>query len=315
MSPRYENLNRLKEILQKRSLTISEMASSLNTSDRTIYRYIDTLIKEDDGLVKKNDNHGKDRYCYQVDEIENHKHPALENLLMQLSESGNHAAAAELEKLMSGDSDNKDRLINPSKHFYFDNGPFAEHKALKKKKRHSKVIEAIDQKKILKLNYKKEDRKESLTFFPCKYVLRMGRLYLLGYQQEDPTQLRILADERILGMSSTGQGFSQSTVIDPVELYKFVFGQYIPVDKKNKPEKIVLSVSSPWLKSLLSESHFNPPAKFIEKSNQLEVHLELYITSEFTRWLVGCLADLSIVKPLSLKKEIKEILTHSLDSL
>jgi len=317
MAPRYENLKKLKEILAKRSLTLTEMASNLNTSERTIYRYLETLNFEDDGLIKDFDAKGKERYSLIVEETKPlSKNSELEKLLNQLSESGNHTAAIELEKLLSPDPDkssSQERLVNTNKHFYLDPGPFAEHKALRKKNRHTKVIEAIEEKKILKLSYQKEDLKQNLIFLPCKYILRMGRLYLLGYEKENASELRILSDERILAMSTTGQSFTQSIVIDPIELYKYVFGQYIPTDKTVKPEKMVLSIYSTWLKSLLKESHFNPPAKFIEKSNRLEVHLELYITSEFTRWLMGCLPDLKIEKPLSLRRSISAKLSAALE--
>ena len=79
---------------------------------------------------------------------------------------------------------------------------------------------------------------------------------------------------------------------------------------------MIRSENNGWLRTQFEKSHFNPPAVVRKDKNKNDiVDLKLRITPDFKAWLMGVLPDVKILKPESLKKEMKDLLKKTLSEM
>jgi len=72
-------------------------------------------------------------------------------------------------------------------------------------------------------------------------------------------------------------------------------------------------VKNKWLQTQFERSHFTPEAmRRMDKDGNMIVDLKLRLTPDFKTWLLGVSPDVKILKPASLKDEIKEMLKKTL---
>ncbi len=322
MPPRHENLQKLHSLLLNKSMTIQGIASHFNINIRTAYRYIQSLQKESSMFVKATDSLGETLYRIETEEIPtipSQMNKDINSLLETLQQQGLTDVAGLIENLVIQLNQPKNsaqkELLKKHRFFHLDQGPFAESKTLSSKTKHQKILDAIQKRNTLKITYRKEEKQEHIEICPLRYVLKMGRLYLIAYNIQTPENIHPYADNRIRNISSTSNKFTVESNFDPNEFYKHCFGQYVPNRNWHKPIEIKLRTKEDWVKALFRESSFEPPARLNNEGDYLNITLNLYNTPDLQAWIVSWMPDLQVLSPKTFIDEIKKKLTTSLTSL
>jgi len=146
---------------------------------------------------------------------------------------------------------------------------------------------------------------------PVKVIMRVDTLYLIaGEEDEKGNQIfKNYLFEQIKNVQETNHAMPKF-IFDAAMHYKYAFGKYTGT---GKPEDISLEIRNKWLQTQFERSHFNPEiSKRYDKNKNMIVDMKLRITPDFKTWLVGVASDVRILKPASLKEDIKQMLKKAL---
>ena len=95
--------------------------------------------------------------------------------------------------------------------------------------------------------------------------------------------------------------------------YKYTFGKW--TNANLQPQDISLLIKAKWLQSQFKKSKFVPEAVIKESKSRFVVDLKLRITPDFKSWLLGVLPEVEILKPPSLKTDMKALVKEAMKSL
>ena len=146
---------------------------------------------------------------------------------------------------------------------------------------------------------------------PVKVIMRVDTLYLIaGEEDEKGNQtFKNYLFEQIKSVQETNHAMPKF-IFDATMHYKYAFGKYTSTDK---PEEVSLEIRNKWLQTQFERSHFNPGiSKRYDKNKNMIVDMKLRITPDFKTWLKGVAGDVRILKPASLKEEVKQLLKKAL---
>jgi predicted DNA-binding transcriptional regulator YafY len=311
MAKSWHNLQKLIRKLQEKPCSVSELATYLGSSERTIYRHLDVLRVDHFGF-KFIDTPGSERkYLIEKSETEIPKDLIrnLDKMRESLKAGGNHkfnGLLNTIRKILDPATEENPKgrpvwQLNP--HFHIDHGPMAEFS--KTDPTVSRLLDAIDQQQVLKLRYASANGVETFSFHPYKLSLRVGRLYLLGVRTDAPKTVINLVCDRIQQIMSTSATFAPVD-FDADLFYKYCFGQWIPRNELGlKPEIIELELKSPWTIRLFKEAHFNPAAKVYTQGRRTLCELKLYLTADLENFLLGLTPWIKVLKPSKLNHGIQ----------
>lgn len=321
----YAKLNTLKCRLEDyhHPATIAELAEFMECNPRTIFRYFDTLKKENCGFRATKD----EPYRYFIQK-ETTKRPDPVVRLLETVDS-HLSAAAEIPSsklvrraisLLKGveNTGNVNEGMTLDSDFIVDLGPFSEYDP-SANSRHAqernvdKLLDAIKRRAYLNVTYAVATKgcTQQLLLKPLKLILRIGILYLAAI--DDATgKTKLFAVKRIRFFNFTGKYFPE-TAFDATDFYKFCFGKFGPQSDEKKI-KLVITVKAPWLEAQIREAHFNPPVK-LKKQNPMVAEFTLYDSPDLRSWLLSILPDIEIQEPASLKAELKVLVKKSLEAL
>ena len=324
MATGYEKINNIKNILCK-PMTVESLAISLNCKPRTIYRHIQQLEKENCGLHKFKQD-GQTFYVVQPEQKTDFNQDLVKKLekLRKSFESDSPTGVKNLKiidnlinSLSVTDPDSfKVDPISVDPDFELDYGPFCDRNL--KDTIVSKILKAIHDGVKVNITYRSTTREgedqETFTVSPVKLVLRVDTLYLIAANDEfEETQIfRNYVVENIVNMTMTNIPVVKLAFDSKVH-YKYTFGKW--TDASLPPQDISLVVKSKWLQSQFKKSNFVPAANIKETKSRFVVDLKLRITPDFKSWLLGVLPDVEILKPASLKADMKNLLKEAMKSL
>lgn len=321
----YSKLNTLKARLEDyhHPATIAELAEFMECNQRTIFRYFDTLKKENCGFhVTKDDPY---RYFIQKETV---KRPDPVVKILETVDS-NLSAAAEIPSsklvrraisLLKGaeGNGNVNDAMTLDSDFIADLGPFSEYDPSADGRdalEHNidKYLDAIKRRAYLDVVYDVATKgiTQELRLKPLKLILRMGILYLAAVDNA-VGKTKLFAVKRIKRFRFTGEYFP-AVDFNARDFYKFCFGKFGP-QSDDKKIKLVMTVNSAWLEAQIREAHFNPPVK-IRKQHPMVAEFTFYNSPDLRSWLLSILPDIKIQEPASLKAELKELVTKSLEAL
>ena len=119
--------------------------------------------------------------------------------------------------------------------------------------------------------------------------------------------------ENISNVTMTNNPVEKDLVFDAALHYKHTFGKYT---SSEAPQEVALLVKDSWLKKQFEKSHFNPPVRLRKDRNKLDVvEMKIRLTPDFKTWLFGNLPYVQILKPESLKNEMKALLKKTLEEI
>lgn len=325
MATGYEKISNIKNILCK-PMTVESMAISMNCKARTIYRHIQQLEKENCGLHKFKQE-GQTFYVIQPEQKTDFNQDLVKKLekLRKSFESDSPTGVKNLKiidnlinSLSVTDPDSfKVDPISVDPDFELDYGPFCDHNLKKKDAIVSKILKAIHDGVKITITYRSsthEEEQTTVTVSPVKLVLRIDTLYLIAADDEfEESQIfKNYVVENIVNMTTTNDPIVKFA-FDLKTHYKYTFGKW--TNANLQPQDISLLVKSKWLQSQFRKSNFVPAANIKETKSRFVVDLKLRITPDFTSWLLGVLPDVEILKPASLKADMKNLVKEAMKSL
>ena len=322
MATGYEKINAIKSKLKVKQ-TVNSLAYLMGCGPRTIFRHLEVINAENCGLRKFKEN-GETFYVIQTDKEANFNQDVvkqLEKIKKNLSETS--AADIKTTKLLdklikvmqtTDPEDFKPDAITTDPDYVLDYGPFSDDKL--QDTMVNRVLRAIHEGFAIKIQYSHATdhsgvSEEVKEVNPVKVIMRVDTLYLIaGEEDEKGNQtFKNYLFEQIKSVQETNHAMPKF-IFDAAMHYKYAFGKYTG---SGKPEDITLEIRNKWLQTQFERSHFNPEiSKRYDKNKNMIVDMKLRITPDFKTWLMGVAGDVRILKPASLKEEVKQLLKKAL---
>jgi predicted DNA-binding transcriptional regulator YafY len=191
----------------------------------------------------------------------------------------------------------------------FDNNPY-----LKGIEYISSLYNAILYKRVLLIRYQSflEDRPSDFEIHPYYLKEYNHRWFLFGYNPQMKKYDWNLALDRIISIKELSNKFNANNKIKWEQYFEDIIG----VTKKEsaKCEQIVLHFIGTTGKYIETKPiHGSQKSKWIDK-NTIEVRLQLIINYELERLILSYADAVKVIKPISLKKQIKTKLTTGISN-
>ena len=325
----YEKINDVKALL-KEYRTVEEIALHIGRGPRTAFRYLEYLRGENCGLRKGKNKLGQTAFKIQVNEQVSFNQESIKQLeKIKKNMTGNSPSDMKNRKLVdklitamqtTNPDEFRPEAITTDKDLIMDYGPWSDNKI--QDLFVNKVLDAIHSGVKIRIAYhhatfKKED--ETIEITPVKVVMRMDTVYIIGADDTYAEMgiLKMYMLENVTNITVTNKLAQSGIFFDEQLYYKYAYGKYI--NNKLEPQEISLMIRSEnngWLKTQFEKSHFNPPAVVRKDKNKNDiVDLKLRLTPDCIAWLMGILPDVKILKPESLKRDMKALLKKTLSEM
>ena len=162
------------------------------------------------------------------------------------------------------------------------------------------------------MKYKRFDTTTEKEYCFQPYLLReyLNRLYVIGLLSGS-NEIRTFGLDRIVGLQDTGRKFKKDKMNDVLSLFRNVIG--ITASERDIPENIELACT-PFQGNLLKTLPLHTSQKVIsETPDEIIFSYKLVVNFELKHRLLMMSTQAKVVKPLSLKKEMEELLTEAQD--
>ena len=166
----------------------------------------------------------------------------------------------------------------------------------------STVNDAAIRKRSIEINYySMSNKKESVRKVdPYRILFFNGTFYLIAYCHQR-IETRIFALDRIKSVSMTGESFTVPDDFDLEDFMKPSFGIF-----KGKPEKVRIWFG-PNAAGYITEKVWHETQNIIEADDgSIIFEAEIAITEEIKTWVLSWGSKAAVLKPASLKKELKD---------
>jgi len=173
------------------------------------------------------------------------------------------------------------------------------------------LYEFIKNKQVIEIIYLPFTRNESQTMVIHPYLLKEynNRWFLIGYNEE-LKKMSHLALDRIQTFNTSDIPFMLCKEFDEDLYFNNILGITLP--ENERPELIEL-VFSHERATYIKTKPIHTPQKIIkEDETGLTIQLTLVINKELISLLLGFGKDVKVIKPESLKRGIKEILSNAI---
>ena len=322
MATGYEKINAIKSKLKVKQ-TVNGLAKLMNCGPRTIFRHLEVISEENCGLRKFKEN-GETFYIIQTEKEANFNQEVVKQLeKIKKNLPANAAPEIKTVKLLdkviktmqtTNPEDFKPEAISTDPDYVLDYGPFSDDKL--QDTMVNRVLKAIHEGFAIKIQYCHATDHSGISeeikeVNPVKVIMRVDTLYLIaGEEDEKGNQIfKNYLFEQIKNVQETNHAMPKF-IFDAAMHYKYAFGKYTGT---GKPEDISLEIRNKWLQTQFERSHFNPEiSKRYDKNKNMIVDMKLRITPDFKTWLMGVATDVRILKPASLKEEVKQLLKKAL---
>jgi len=167
------------------------------------------------------------------------------------------------------------------------------------------LLHAIKNRFGIKFSYQKfwEDAPSQRNIAPYALKEYRNRWYLLGLDHKDD-RIKSFALDRLSVLDITKQRFQYPDDYSVEKNYRYCFG--IISSEKDTPEKIILSFDSYQGKYIKTLPLHHTQQIVKDTDEELRVGLQVHITYDFVMELLSYGANMRVLEPASLKKQIKE---------
>ncbi len=137
------------------------------------------------------------------------------------------------------------------------------------------------------------------------YLLKeyRNRWYVIGYSSR-ARNILVMALDRINQVEKSNESYVPNDLFSPAEYFRYSIG--ITQVHGSKPEHVVLSFSSSQAPYILSQPLHQSQTVIKQTKTELDVSLDVYITPELRMAILSYGPEVEVLKPTSLRKEIKE---------
>lgn len=158
--------------------------------------------------------------------------------------------------------------------------------------------------------YWEEDQvKTKRTAQPLAIKEARNRWYLIAKDSKD-NKIKPFGLDRITDLDITRKKFDYPSGYNPEEVYRNSFG--IITEENKSPQKIVLSYSFEQGKYIKSLPLHHSQKELINDEKQYRIELLLHPTYDFLMELLSVGKEVKVIEPVSLKKEMIEMLEATL---
>jgi len=174
------------------------------------------------------------------------------------------------------------------------------------------LYNAIFYKKVLTISYQPYENDSPFNLEMHPYFLKQynNRWFLFGYNPEKEKSDWNLAIDRIVELKEIKLKYQKNTKIDWHDYFEDIIGVTKPADIE--PEKVVLNFIGKTAKYMETKPlHGSQKSRWIDE-NTLELSLHLIINYELERLLLSYADSVSVLKPNTLAKAIKNRLKEAL---
>jgi predicted DNA-binding transcriptional regulator YafY len=140
-----------------------------------------------------------------------------------------------------------------------------------------------------------------------------NRWYLIAKDDKDE-RIKIFALDRLSDLNISSRHFKNDDTYNVENHFKYCFGIITPDDLTDEPEEIILSFKPFQGKYIKSLPLHSTQKVLIDNDKELRISLTLHITFDFVMELISLAENLTVIQPESLKREIKNKLTKTLEN-
>ena len=175
------------------------------------------------------------------------------------------------------------------------------------------IIDAIKQKKILLMGYKKFSDSDAYTTFIQPYCLKVfhQRWYLLGKSERKKHNMAIYSLDRMTELSGTSTTFSLDPSFDAESFFKKYFGVFINEDIPS--ERIVLRAYPPMSNYLRTLPLHHSQKEIATTSDYSDFEYFVAPTFDLRQAILKEGSELEVLEPQSFRDEITIELTKAVN--
>jgi len=172
----------------------------------------------------------------------------------------------------------------------------------------SALIKVISSKQVIKISYQKFNKEEASEYTLHPYLLKEFKnlWYVIGYAEERK-EMRTFGIDRVNSIEVLDEIYLTANMVhfEPDQFFKHCYGV---TSKNEEPQEILLSFDS-LTANYVKASPIHHTQKVVFE-NEKESHISISVVNNFEikSWILGFGAGVSVLKPESLKNEIKSIL-------
>ena len=174
------------------------------------------------------------------------------------------------------------------------------------------LIKAIKESSVIEFSYtlvRKDNKRISKTVKPYFLKESLGLWYLVCLDEKD--ELRTFGIDRISNIEITDRGFKRDESIESKNLFKHSYGIW---DDPSKPiEEIELSYSPIDGSFLKTTPLYSSQEILLDNESEFRIRLRIRVTNDFIMALLSRSKSLKVIKPDSLRHEIKSIYENALE--
>jgi predicted DNA-binding transcriptional regulator YafY len=173
------------------------------------------------------------------------------------------------------------------------------------------LLYAINEKKSLAFEYTKfqDDIVTKRVVHPLALKEAQGRWYLIAVDTKD-NRLKTFGLDRMDGIDIHKTSFKAKYQYDLNEYFRHAFG--INTESQTEPATVRLSFNYEQGQYIKSFPLHESQQILVDNENGVEVKLTIYITWDFVKELLSFGPNMKVLYPISLKNELKALLTKTL---
>ena len=172
-----------------------------------------------------------------------------------------------------------------------------------------KAIKEREAIRFLYTFYRKGNSTKKITAQPYFLKESLGLWYLIAIDVAD-RRLKCYGIDRIADLDFTGESFKRDESVDSGNLFRHSYGIW---DDPSIPIEEIELTYSPLDGSFLKANPLHSSQEIIrDDDEEFRIRLRLRITNDFIMALLSRSKSITVIKPLSLKEQIKNIYTEAL---
>lgn len=173
------------------------------------------------------------------------------------------------------------------------------------------LFTAIKEKLPLRISYKsfKADKEEQYLFHPYLLKEYRNRWFVVG-RKDNAQLITNLALDRIKGIKNSNEPFIENNLFNPDDFFNDLIGVSLPHGELAQPIELkVTSNQAPYIKT--KPIHHTQEIIKEYKNGDILIRLWLIINYEFRAVLLSYGSDIEVMKPLSLREDLKKIFQNA----
>ena len=174
------------------------------------------------------------------------------------------------------------------------------------------IINAMKEKHKLKMTYCKFGQAEAYTILVDPYAIKVfkQRWYMLAKntKRKEPS---IYALDRMIAVEKTTEHFDFPEKFSTKEFFKHWYG--VLCDPEKKPQRIVIRAYYPYANYLRTLPLHHSQTELNDTTEYADFEFYLSPTFDFKQELLAQGKDVEVLKPLSLRKDMKQMVVEMLE--